>query len=474
MTADVRQFVGGAWTSGATTADLRDPYSGAVTAQVHCADAAQVTAAVDGVAAAHRAGVLPPVRRQEILADAARIVAGRRDELVALMAGEAGFTVADGHREVDRAVETLRLCGEEAVRLTGEMVPMDGAPGDGTRLGFTVRVPVGVVCAITPFNSPLNTVAHKIGPAIAAGNTVVLKPSLLTPATAEALVRILLAAGLPPEQIALVHGPGSDLGPALLGDERIAFYTFTGSTAVGRSIQRAAGLRRTQLELGSLSSTVLCEDADLDAAVPKVVAGAFRKAGQVCTSVQRLYVHQSIADDVMDRLLAGVGAQVAGDPRDPATTVGPLISADQAVRVESWVAEAVASGAVVRAGGRRTGSVLEPTVLTGVDPAMRVMCEEVFGPVLSVRTFTDLDATLHEIDDTPYGLAAGLFTADIGRALRAAHRLRMGSVHINETSSSRVDLMPYGGVKASGFGKEGPRYAAREMTEERLVSVTYR
>lgn len=473
MIENVRQLIGGVWVDGATTGDLLDAYTGDVVAQVHCAEPSQVQAAIGGLTAAQATGALAPTRRQEVLAEASRLVARRRDELSALMTCEAGFTQADVAREVERAVETLRLSGEEAVRLTGEMVPMDGATDTGRRIGFTLRAPVGVVCAITPFNSPLNTVAHKVGPAIAAGNAVVLKPSLLTPATAQALVRILVDAGLPPDRISLLHGAGEQLGPALLDDPRVGFYTFTGSTAVGTSIQRAAGLRRTQLELGSLSSTILCHDADLDVAVPKCVAGAFRKAGQVCTSVQRLYVHRSIVADVLDRLVHAAGALVAGDPRDPATTVGPMITEDQAARVESWVAEAVTGGAVLRGGGHRQGSVVQPTVLTDVDPAMRVMCEEVFGPVLTVRVYDDLDAALREVDDTPYGLSAGLFTADIGRALHAATQLRMGSVHINETSSSRVDLMPYGGVKASGFGKEGPRYAAREMTEERLVSVTY-
>ncbi|MDD9207416.1 aldehyde dehydrogenase family protein [Georgenia sp. 10Sc9-8] len=472
MNFDVRQLIGGHWQKGARTENLRDKYTGEVVGRVHCADGAQVDAAVSGVDRAQSAGPLAPPERQRILAEASRLVDERREELIAGMVCEAGFTRADASGEVNRAIETLRLSGEEAVRLVGDMVPMEGAPGGLGRIGFTMRVPVGVVCAITPFNSPLNTVAHKVGPAIAAGNSVVLKPSLQTPATAEGLVDILLTAGMPAERIALVHGPGETVGPWLLDDPRIRFYTFTGSTAVGEAISRGAGLRRTQLELGSLSSTVICEDADLDTAVAKCVAGAYRKAGQVCTSVQRLYVHRSVADQVTEGLLSAVAELAAGDPRDPQTSVGPLIAESEARRVESWVRSAAASGAVVEAGGERVGSVVTPTVLTGVEPDMQVMCQEVFGPVLTLQAYEDLDAAMREINATPYGLSAGIFTADLGRGLRAARELEMGSVHINETSSSRVDLMPYGGVKASGSGKEGPRYAAREMTEERLISIT--
>lgn len=465
-----RLFIDGDWTDGERTATVEHKFTGEPLAEVAQASAAQVT---EAVAALQRAPVIPPYERFEILTHAAQLVAERREQLRATIIAESGFTVGDADGEIGRAVQTLRLSGEEATRLAGEMVPLDGAPGVRDRLGFTIRVPVGVVCAITPFNSPLNTVVHKVGPALAAGNAVVLKPATYTPLSAGALVEILLEAGLPPTHIALLHGSGGAVGDPLLHDERIGFYTFTGSTEVGRHIQQTVGLRRTQLELGSLSSTIVCEDADLDRVVDLCVSAAFRKAGQVCTSVQRLYVDERIGGDFTDRLVKTVAQRRYGDPSDASTFTGPLISEHDADRVEAWIGSAVDAGAKALVGAERDNRVIAPTVLTDVAPAMQVMCSEVFGPVVALRQFRELDDALAEINDTPYGLSAGVFTQDISRGLRAAQRLHMGSVHINQTSSSRVDLMPYGGVKDSGFGHEGPRYAAREMTEERLVTISY-
>lgn len=466
-------FIDGEWVGGRTTATVEHKYTGDPLGAVAQATPEDVDRAVTALAAAHAGHVIPPYERFEILTRAAALVEERRDALQQTMIAESGFTVSDTAGEVNRAVQTLRLSGEEATRLDGQMVPLDGAPGVRDRIGFTLRVPIGVVCAITPFNSPLNTVSHKVGPAIAAGNAVVLKPATYTPFTAAALVQILLDAGLPPTHIALVHGSGSAVGNPLLTHPEIGFYTFTGSTEVGQLIQRTVGLRRTQLELGSLSSTIICADADLASAAELCVNAAFRKAGQVCTSVQRVYVDQTVQEEFVDRLLEEVATRSWGDPADPATFTGPLISEADAARVERWIDEAVRAGAAVLAGGERVGRVVAPTVLTGVDPSMHVMCREVFGPVVALRPFTDLTSAVAEVNDTPYGLAAGIFTNDISRALHAARDLRMGSVHVNQTSSSRVDLMPYGGVKDSGFGHEGPRYAAREMTEERLVTITY-
>ena len=468
-----RLFIDGSWTDGESTAVLDDKYTGEPIAEVAQASAAQVDEAVGALQRAHAQHVIPAYERFEILSRAAQLVDDRRDQLVDTIIADSGFTVSDAKGEINRAIQTLRLSGEEATRLAGEMVPMEGAPNVRDRIGFTIRRPVGVVCAITPFNSPLNTVSHKVGPALAAGNAVVLKPASYTPLTATALVEILLDAGLPASHIALLHGSGGSVGGPLLNDPRIGFYTFTGSTEVGRLIQRTVGLRRTQLELGSLSSTIVCDDADLSRAVELCVGAAFRKAGQVCTSVQRIYVQDSVRDDFTSAVVDEVGQREYGDPRNPDTFTGPLISASEADRVESWIEGAVDAGAKALIGASRDNRVVAPTVLTDVAPDMQVMCHEVFGPVLSVRGFTDLDTVIDEVNDTPYGLAAGIFTRDISRSMRAAERLHMGSVHVNQTSSSRVDLMPYGGVKESGFGHEGPRYAAREMTEERLVTISY-
>lgn len=468
-----RLFIDGEWIDGATTHVLDQKYTGDPLADVGCADADQVTEAVDALDAAST-NVLEPFRRYEILLRTSQLLEQHRERLVTTIVDESGFTRGDAGTEVDRGVQTMRLSAEEATRLTGHMVPLDAFPGASDKVGYTFRVPVGVVAAITPFNSPLNTVCHKVGPAVAAGNVLALKPALATPLTSQLLVELLLEAGLPPSHIALLHGRGDTVGAALLADERVAFTTFTGSTEVGRLIQRTVGLRRTQLELGSLSSTLVCHDADIAVAAERCASAAFRKAGQVCTSVQRIYVHEDAADAFNDELLRHTNDQVAGDPHQEATTVGPLIAASEADRVVNWITAAADQGARVLTGGARDGHVVAPTILHDVPDHADVMCREVFGPVVSVRPFVDLDAAMDAVNATPYGLAAGVFTRDLDTAYRVTRRLRVGTVHVNETSSSRIDLMPYGGVKDSGHGQEGPRYAAREMTEERLVTMTHR
>jgi len=384
---------------------------------------------------------------------------------------EAGFTAADASGEVRRCLQTLKLSAEEARRLAGEVIPLAGAPQQAGRLGFTLRVPLGVVLAITPFNSPLNTVAHKIAPAFAAGNAVILKPASATPLTAFKLAEVLLEAGVPAGFLSVIPG-GAQMADWLISDERVRFFAFTGSTEVGRSIQSRAGLRRTQMELGSIAFTILCDDAKLDAALAKVVNAGYRKAGQVCTSVQLLLAHRTIAGEVERQLAQKVRALKHGDPRDPDTFVGPLISEKEAVRVEAWIEEAVAKGAQRLAGGARKGASIPPTLLSGIDDSMKVGCQEVFGPVVCVVPFDTLDEAIARVNATPYGLATGIFTNRLEDAFRAARQLEVGGVHVNETSSSRVDLMPYGGSKDSGFGREGPRYAVHEMTEERIVTFT--
>lgn len=465
-------LIDGRWVDGGSTAPVVDKFRGLVVAEAAQASPAQVDEAVAAARAAAASGPLHPHARHEVLIGAARMLEQRRPELIAGMVAEAGFTTADASVEVDRAVQTLTLSGEEATRIHGEVVPISSAPGVTGRLAFTLRRPVGVVVAITPFNSPLNTVAHKVGPALAAGNAVVLKPAELTPLTAGSLAGALVEAGLPHGWLNVVHGAGETVGQQLLEHPDPDFYTFTGSTAVGRAIQRTVGLRRTQLELGSLSCTIVCQDADPGQVAARAVPASFRKAGQVCTSVQRLYVHRDLLDACLEAMVEEVRSWPAGDPADERIRVGPLITEAEAVRVESWVDAAVDGGARVLHGGGRAGPVVGPTVVTDVPAASDLWCRELFGPVVSVVPYDDLSATLAEIDSLPYGLAAGVFTNDINRALRVATALRVGSVHVNDTSSSRVDHMPYGGLKASGFGKEGPKYASAEMTEETLVTIT--
>jgi succinate-semialdehyde dehydrogenase / glutarate-semialdehyde dehydrogenase len=453
-------LIGGEWVSTSRKAPVLDKYSGATIVEYSVAEREHVSAAVAAAQKAFEKGPPAPYARYEILSRAADLLAARKAQFVDAMVKETGE-------------ETLRLSAEEAKRITGEMIPISSFPGQERRMAFTLRVPVGVVCAITPFNSPLNTVMHKVAPALAAGNPVVLKPAGYTPLCSSLLCELLVEAGLPAGFISLVNGPGGSLGDWLLAEQAIRFYTFTGSTAVGHRIQAAAGLRRTQMECGSIACTIVCADADIDRALPRLLAATFRKAGQVCTSIQRLYVEKSILNRFTQRFIAAIQKEVKlGDPSADGTFVGPLIDPREADRVASWVAEARDSGAEILSGGKREGyALLQPTVITGVNDKMRVFSSEAFGPIVCLVPFDDFNDVIRDINATPYGLATGVFTNDLARAFEAAQKLDVGGIHINETSSSRVDLMPYGGMKESGFGREGPRYAIREMTEEKIITI---
>ena len=467
-----RLLIAGEWRPGPSTFPVFDKFSGERIGEADRASAEQVAAAVAAARQSFETIRLEPYERYRILHRASELIEQRRDELVRTIVAEAGFPIADATNEVSRAVQTFILSAEEAKRLVGDVVPIEAAPGHAHRMAFSIRVPRGVVCGITAFNSPLNMVAHKVAPALASGNTVVLKPPQTTPFSAARLFEILLAAGLPPGHANLVQGPGAEIGRWLTDQPDIAFYTFTGSTAVGKLLQRAVGLRPIALELGSIAGTIVCDDADLERAAPRIANSAFRRAGQACTSTQKLLVDERVFDRFLELFAGATRALRAGDPHDPATIVGPMIGEDEARRAEAWIAEAVASGARVVEGGRRDRALLYPTVLVDTTPTMRVVCEEIFAPVVSVIPFRSLDAAIDELNGTPYGIAAGLFTSDVTRAMQSARRLHVGTVHINEPSSSRVDLMPFGGVKDSGRGREGPRYAMQEMTEERLVTIS--
>jgi succinate-semialdehyde dehydrogenase/glutarate-semialdehyde dehydrogenase len=465
-------LVDGQWVAGKGSAlAVIDKYRLQPGATVTTADQEQVGLTVASAHAAFRRGAPSAFERGAILERAAALLEPRRDDFVRTMQMEAGFTASDSTGEFRRAIQTLKLSAEEARRLTGEVVPLAGAPQQAGRVGFTLRVPLGVVAAITPFNSPLNTVAHKIAPAFAAGNAAILKPASSTPLTACKLAEVLVEAGVPRGFLSVLLG-SAQVAEWLIEDERVRFFAFTGSTEVGRSIQQRAGLRRTQMELGSIACTILCDDAKLDSALPKVINAGYRKAGQVCTSIQLLLVHRSIVADVESRLAKLVQALPFGDPANPDTVVGPLISEKEAIRVESWVEEAVAKGARRLAGGARKGAVVPPVLLASIDDSMKVGCREVFGPIVCIVPFESLDEAIARVNATPYGLATGIFTNRLDDAFAAARRLEVGGVHVNETSSSRVDLMPYGGSKDSGFGREGPRYAVHEMTEERIVTFS--
>lgn len=473
MSSNARLLIGGEWQPGNGPAlQVTDKFTGETLATVATADQAQVAAAAAAAKRSFERVTLDPQARYSLLRKTADLVERDRDAIAALITAEGGLPIADATAEVARAVQTLIVSAEEAKRLVGEMVPIDGAPGQAHRMAFTIRVPRGVVCGITAFNSPFNMVCHKVAPALAAGNAVLIKPSDLAPLSATRLFELLLEAGVPAGHLSLLHGPGARLGPWLADNADIAFYTFTGSTTAGLWLRERAGLRPVVLELGSISPTIVCDDADLDRAAARSAASAFRRAGQVCTSTQRLFVQRDVEAAFTARLLQATAALRVGDPRDPRTDVGPMISEREAQRAESWIREAVERGARLLCGGQRDGALLQPAILAGVDPRQRIVCEEAFAPVVSLVPFTTLDEAIAQANATPFGLAAGIFSRDIGRVMTAARRLHVGLVHVNDASSSRVDLMPFGGVKQSGVGREGPRYAMQEMTEERLITFS--
>jgi acyl-CoA reductase-like NAD-dependent aldehyde dehydrogenase len=450
------------------TREVISPWDGAAVGRYQLASAEDVAAAV----AAARVALdrpLTPTRRWEILDQAARLIAERREPLARLIVAEAAKPIRDARAEVDRAVLSFRLCAEESKRLAGEAIPFEGAAGHEHRIGQTLVVPVGVVAAITPFNAPINQLTHKVPAAFAAGCPVVFKPSELTPGCATAVVQILVEAGIEPGWVNLVHG-SAEVGAQLVADDRVAAISFTGSVAAGKAIRAAAGLRPAILELGNSSPNLVHLDADLDLAAGAIAKGGFSYAGQLCISVQRVLVHADVYDDFVARLVERVGSLVGGDPSDEATDVGPMISEAAAIRAEQRVQAAVKAGATLGCGGQRDGSLLQPTVLLGPSPRDPAVCEEMFAPVIAVLPYRDLDEAVALANSTPYGLAAGVFTNSIDVAYFLGRAIEVGTVNVNDVSTARADLAPFAGIKDSGAGREGIRYAMREFTHERLVA----
>jgi glyceraldehyde-3-phosphate dehydrogenase (NADP+) len=451
--------------------EVRSPYSGEVVGSVPRAGVADAAGALDrAVAGAARMAALPAHERAAILHRAAGLVERDVDVLAQTLTAEQGKHTADAAAEAGRIAGILRLCAEEAGRLDGVVLPLDVAPAGVGRLAYTRPEPTGVVVAITPFNYPAILVVHKIGPALAAGNAVVLKPAGATPLTALFLTSRLEEAGLPADGIQCLIGSGAELGPALCGDPRVRKISFTGSEAAGTAIARAAGAKRLTCELGSNAAFVVLADADVDRAARAIAFSGFTNAGQNCVSTQRVLVHTGLRDELLHRLLERVDALVTGDPADPRTTLAPLIDAREAGRVVAWLDES--GGELVR-GGERAGAVVAPAVVVEPPRSARVWSDELFGPGVSVRTFADDDEALHEANDTRFGLAVSVATRDVDRALRFGAGLRAGMVNVNPPLGStwRVDTMPWGGFGASGFGKEGVRWAVRDMTEDKLVVV---
>jgi len=463
-------LVAGKWETGTQTISVIDKYSDEVIGTVPAAGKTDVERAIGAAAKAFPAyAQLPAHRRGKILARTAELLEKYQEDIATMICREAGKAWKFSRLEVARAIETFQFAAEEAKRIHGETVPMDASTGGENRMGFYFRTPVGVIGAISPFNFPLNLVGHKVAPALAAGNTVVLKPATTTPLTAVRLGEILMEAGLPDGVFNLVFGGGSTVGDWLVTDPRVAKITFTGSPPVGERIMSRAGLKKVTLELGNNSGTIIEEDADIDQAVPRCVVSSFANSGQICISLQRLYLHEEIADQFTERFLAATARLKVGNPLDRDCDVGPMISEEEAERAESWMKEAVAQGAKVLIGGKREGRMLWPTVMTDVKPDMKVMCQETFAPQVSLVRYRSFPEALELLADSPYGLQAGIYTRDIKKAFQAIQRVDVGGMMVNDTSIFRVDQMPYGGNKMSGIGREGVRFAIEEMTNIRMV-----
>jgi glyceraldehyde-3-phosphate dehydrogenase (NADP+) len=470
----LKLIVAGKEAEGETSFEVRNPYNGSVIDTVASASPAQVEEAVSRAYAARDvvAG-LTRSERHRILARVSEILTERRDELSVTLASEVGKTLREARGEVDRAASTFAFAADEAKRLAGDVVPFDAVPGGLDRRGYSVKVPLGIVLAITPFNFPLNLAAHKVAPAMAAGNPFILKPASVTPIVDLLLGGIILEAGFPPEATSVLPGPGSTVGLSLVRDERPRMVTFTGSVEVGKEIARQAGFKRIAMELGSNSAVVVSASADLDFAVKRIVLGAFALAGQVCISVQRVVVHRSIFDETLEAIARQSAALKIGDQLDPATQMGPMITESEAERVGEWIEEAIGLGARKITGGERSGSLYAPTVLADVSREAKLWKEEAFGPVVCVNPYDTFDEAVDAVNDSRYGLQAGVFTNAVDEAFKAAEKFEVGGVIINDFPTYRVDQMPYGGVKDSGIGREGLRYAIQEMTEDKLICFNF-
>ncbi|MFD2701983.1 aldehyde dehydrogenase family protein [Paenibacillus shunpengii] len=464
-------YIGGEWIEGTSWKTLYSPYSGEALAEIAVAGEQHVEAAIASAEKAYAVTRrMPAHERSAILNKVVDLLHHRQEEAAALIAREAAKPIKAARAEVKRTIETYRFAAEEARRIQGESLPMDAAPGGEGRVAYTVREPIGVVGAITPFNFPMNLVAHKLGPAVAAGNTVVLKPAGQTPLSAYFIAELFEEAGLPKGALNVVSGSGKTIGDLLVSDERVKHITFTGSPGVGKGIRERAGLKGVTLELGSNSAVIVDKDIDnLDAVAERIAQGSFSYQGQVCISVQRIYVHESAASSFIELLREKTEALVIGDPLDSATDVSALISEEDTSRVLEWIEEAVHEGAELITGGEVSQRVLAPTIMTHVPHSAKLSSQEVFGPVVVIHEVSSIEEAIEKVNDSVYGLQAGIYTNHIQHALMAADLLEVGGVIINDIPTFRLDHMPYGGVKQSGYGREGIKYAIEAMTELKLV-----
>jgi acyl-CoA reductase-like NAD-dependent aldehyde dehydrogenase len=461
-------LIGGEWVQTGEWVEVQSPYDGSLVGRVAKAGTAETLRALDAAEAAMREPI-PAHERAAILDRVATQLGERADDIAGTISAEAGKPMKAARVEAARAVSTYAMAAVEARKLAGDAIPMDASPVGVGKLALTLRIPVGIVGAISPFNFPLNLVAHKIAPALAAGCPVVLKPASQTPLSALLLAELETEAGLPPGWLNVVCGPAGEIGDVLVSDERVKLITFTGSAPVGWKLRERAARKRVNLELGNATPVIVAADADLEDAAARLAANAFSFAGQSCISVQRIYVERESYDAFLELFLPRVEALRVGDPADEETDVGPLIAEAERDRVLSWIEEATSRGARVLTGGTLDGELLLPTVVADAPPDAMVSCEEVFGPLCTLTPYDTLDEAIALANGTRFGLQAGIFTSDLKSALHAAGELEFGGVTVNEAPTFRADQMPYGGVKDSGNTREGPAYAIREMTEERLV-----
>ncbi|GAA0330301.1 aldehyde dehydrogenase family protein [Bacillus carboniphilus] len=467
-----RLFIDGQWMEAKDYQTLLSPYNEKEIAEIPMATSEEVEKAI---VAAYRAkkkmAKMPLHERSTILSKLAQLLEDRFDEAATLIALEAAKPIETAKAEVKRTIQTYKFAASETNRIGGETLPLDAAPGGENRLAYTVREPLGVIGAITPFNFPMNLVAHKIGPAIATGNTVVLKPASQTPLSSFFVAELLQEAGLPDGALNVVTGSGKVVGDQIVTDDRVSMITFTGSPEVGIGIRNKAGLKRVTLELGSNSAVIVDKEVNIDKIIDRCVTGAFNFQGQVCISLQRVYVHSEKYDEFVDKFVRKTRQLKVGDPMDSQTDVSALISKGDIKRAISWIEEAKEGGATLLAGGSSEGNILLPTVLTNVDASHKVSCQEVFAPIVIINKVSSVEEAINHVNDSRYGLQAGIYTDNLNLALQAVDDLEVGGVMINDIPTYRVDHMPYGGVKESGTGREGIKYAIEEMTEMKLVVI---
>lgn len=465
-----KMFLAGEWVDGKQWIDVTDPQDGTLVDRVPAATKEDMEACIEAAkSGAQVAARIPVVERMQIIGKAADYIESNIEHYARTIAKESSKTIREARKEVGRAVETLRLSAEEARRITGETIPFDQSPGGIGKVGYYRRFPLGIIGAITPFNDPLNLVAHKVGPAIASGNAIIVKPATVTPLSALLLAKAFSHAGLPEKILSVITGRGGEIGDVLVGHPAVRMISFTGGVETGLAITKKAGLKKIGMELGSNSPVIVLKDADVEDAVASSVSGAFWAAGQNCLGVQRVYIEDGVFDSFKEQFIEQTERYIVGDKQSELTDMGPLITEEEAKRVEGLVQEALDKGARLETGGERDGAFYSPTVLTDVPEDCTLAAEEIFGPVVLLYRVADLDEAIERANAVDYGLQAGIFTKNLDHAHRAIEELEVGGVMINDSSDFRIDAMPFGGVKQSGLGREGVKFAIQEMTDTKVV-----